>query len=153
MREVNPGADPKLSTRLVEGFDGAIAEDIDGFEALPEEWGYPREAVRDTLREFNAQCRAGNPLPGRRLDAAPLVDPPYYVIEVIPAITHPYGGLRIDEHARVLDADGAPIPGLFAAGADGGGVFYRAYAGGLASALVFGLEAARTAIARQAVVS
>ena len=71
--------------------------------------------------------------------------PPYYVIEVIPAITFTFTGLRIDEHARVLDADGEPIRGLLAAGADAGGVFHRAYAGGLAAALVFGLQAAATA--------
>jgi succinate dehydrogenase/fumarate reductase flavoprotein subunit len=155
MKPYVEGGDPvdRFQLAYKRGARAAIAEDIDEFEALPEEWGYPGEAVRDTLREFNEQCRAGNPSPGRRLDAAPLVDPPYYVIEVIPAITHPFGGLRIDENARVLDADGTAIPGLFAAGADAGGVFYRAYAGGLASALVFGLEAARTAIAPPAVVS
>jgi succinate dehydrogenase/fumarate reductase flavoprotein subunit len=135
------------------GARAVLAEDIDELEALPEQWGYPRGAVRDTVREFNEQCRTGKHSPGRKRDAAPLVDPPYYVIEVIPAITHPYGGIRIDERARALDADGTPIPGLFAAGADAGGVFYRAYAGGLASALVFGLEAARTAITDRGVVS
>jgi succinate dehydrogenase/fumarate reductase flavoprotein subunit len=154
MRPYVEGGEPvdRFHLAYKRGARAAIAEDIDEFEALPEEWGYPGEAVRDALSEFNEQCRAGSPSPGRTLDAAPLVDPPYYVIEVIPAITHPFGGLRIDEHARVLDADGAPIPGLLAAGADAGGVFYRAYAGGLASALVFGLEAARTAVGRSAVV-
>jgi len=73
------------------------------------------------------------------------VTAPYYVIEVIPAITFTFTGLRIDERARVLAADGEPIRGLLAAGADAGGVFHRAYAGGLAAALVFGLQAAATA--------
>jgi hypothetical protein len=45
----------------------------------------------------------------------------------------------------VRGADGEPIRGLLAAGADAGGVFHRAYAGGLAAALVFGLQAAATA--------
>jgi len=45
----------------------------------------------------------------------------------------------------VLDAAGAPITGLYAAGGDSGGVFAgRGYAGGLALALVFGIEAARS---------
>ncbi|WP_405670953.1 hypothetical protein [Streptomyces canus] len=35
--------------------------------------------------------------------------------------------------------------GLLAAGSDTGGLWHRAYAGGLASALVFGLTAAETA--------
>ena len=127
----------------------AVADEIDEFEALPDEWGYPGPATRDTLLEFNRQCEAGNPNPTRRLDSAPLVDPPFYVIEVIPAITFTFSGLRIDPHARVLDESGEVIPGLLAAGADAGGVFNRAYAGGLACALVFGLQAAATATAKR----
>jgi hypothetical protein len=46
----------------------------------------------------------------------------------------------------VLDDRGAPIPGLLAAGADAGGVFVRAYAGGIANALIFGRQAATTAL-------
>jgi succinate dehydrogenase/fumarate reductase flavoprotein subunit len=127
----------------------AVAEEIDEFEALPDEWGYPGPATRDTLLEFNRECEAGNPNPTRTLDSVPLVDPPYYVIEVIPAITFTFSGLRIDPHARVLDESGEVIPGLLAAGADAGGVFNRAYAGGLACALVFGLQAAATATAER----
>ena len=127
----------------------AVADEIDEFEALPDEWGYPGPATRDTLIEFNRQCEAGDPNPTRTLDAAPLVDPPFYVIEVIPAITFTFSGLRIDPQARVLDESGDVIPGLLAAGADAGGVFNRAYAGGLACALVFGLQAAATATAER----
>jgi succinate dehydrogenase/fumarate reductase flavoprotein subunit len=128
----------------------AVADEIDEFEALPDEWGYPGPATRDTLLEFNRQCEAGDPSPSRKLDAAPLVNPPFYVIEVIPAITFTFSGLSIDPHARVLDESGEVIPGLLAAGADAGGVFNRAYAGGLACALVFGLQAAATATAERA---
>jgi succinate dehydrogenase/fumarate reductase flavoprotein subunit len=128
----------------------AVADEIEEFEALPEEWGYHGEASRDTLLEFNRQCEAGAPNPGRRLDAAPLVNPPFYIIEVIPAITFTFSGLSIDPQARVLDESGEVIPGLLAAGADAGGVFNRAYAGGLACALVFGLQAAATATAERA---
>lgn len=131
----------KFKLAYERGARAAVAHDVDEFEALPEEWGYPGAAVRDALQAFNEQ-------PDRKLDSEPLVDPPYYVIEVIPAITHTYSGLTIDEHARVLDETGAPIPGLLAAGADAGGVSYRAYAGGLATALVFGLQAAATAAAQ-----
>ncbi|HEV3055454.1 MAG TPA: hypothetical protein VGX45_12420, partial [Solirubrobacteraceae bacterium] len=45
-----------------------------------------------------------------------------------------------------LDGFGDPIPGLLAAGADAGGLWFRAYAGGIATALVFGLQAAETAL-------
>lgn len=56
-------------------------------------------------------------------------------------------GLLIDADARVLDTQGSPIPGLYAAGGDSGGVFAAGgYAGGLAMGLVFGLQAARSAV-------
>jgi predicted oxidoreductase len=78
----------------------------------------------------------------------PLVDPPYYVVELIPAITNTWGGLRIDADTRVLAADGKPIPGLLAAGADAGGLYHRAYGGSLAAGLTFGIRAAETALRR-----
>jgi succinate dehydrogenase/fumarate reductase flavoprotein subunit len=124
----------------------ATAADLDEFAALPEEWGYPGTVVRDTLVAFNEQCRDGSTEPGRRRDALGLTDPPYYVLEVTPAITFTFGGLLIDPEARVLGCDGEPIAGLLAAGADAGGLFVRSYAGGLAAALVFGLCAADTAV-------
>ena len=149
MRPYVEGVEPvdKFQLAYRRGARCAVAEDFDEFAELPDEWGYPGPAVLQSLRDFNGQCATGRPWPGRTNDARPLTEPPYYVIEVIPAITFSFGGLLIDPQARVLDEAGAPIPGLLAAGADTGGVFVRAYAGGLANALVFGLQAAATALA------
>jgi fumarate reductase flavoprotein subunit len=63
-------------------------------------------------------------------------------VRVKPGITHTIGGLRIDDRARVVGADG-----LFAAGADAGGIAAGGYASGLAGALVFGRIAAESALA------
>jgi tricarballylate dehydrogenase len=48
--------------------------------------------------------------------------------------------LRITTDAQVLDTDGTPIPGLYAAGELVGGLFYFNYPGGtgLMSGAVFG---------------
>jgi succinate dehydrogenase/fumarate reductase flavoprotein subunit len=62
-------------------------------------------------------------------------------VRVRPGITHTIGGLRIDEHARVSE-------GLYAAGADVGGISTGGYASGLAAALVFGRIAAESALDR-----
>ena len=114
---------------------------------MPPEWGYDGEKVKEALLDFNRRCADGSVHdPPRRYDATPIDRPPFYVIETVPAISFTFDGLAIDDHARVLGEDGEPIPGLFAAGADTGGVFTRAYAGGLAMALVFALRASRTAI-------
>jgi len=60
-------------------------------------------------------------------------------VRVKPGITHTIGGLRVDEQARVTD-------GLYAAGADVGGISTGGYASGLAAALVFGRVAAESAL-------
>jgi succinate dehydrogenase/fumarate reductase flavoprotein subunit len=60
---------------------------------------------------------------------------------VRPGITHTIGGLRIDDQARVVGAEG-----LFAAGADAGGISTGGYASALAAALVFGRIAAESAL-------
>ena len=62
-------------------------------------------------------------------------------------ITFTFGGLRIDDGARVLDADGRPIPGLHAAGELVGGLFSGNYPGGsgLTAGAVFGRTAGATA--------
>ena len=63
-------------------------------------------------------------------------------VRVAAAITHTIGGLRVDDRARVVDAGGSPVEGLWAAGVDAGGVAAGGYASGLAQALVLGLSAA-----------
>jgi hypothetical protein len=68
-------------------------------------------------------------------------------IHVGAGVTHTMGGLRVDEHARVLREDGKPVEGLFAAGVDVGGIANGGYASGLAQALVLGVVAAETALA------
>jgi succinate dehydrogenase/fumarate reductase flavoprotein subunit len=65
-------------------------------------------------------------------------------VKVVAAVTHTLGGLRVDERARVLDTDGRPVAGLYAAGVDAGGIATGGYASGLATALVLGLAAAES---------
>jgi fumarate reductase flavoprotein subunit len=60
-------------------------------------------------------------------------------VRVKPGITHTIGGLRVDERAQV-------VPGVFAAGADVGGISTGGYASGLAAALVLGRIAAESAL-------
>ncbi|GGG25947.1 flavocytochrome c [Rhodococcoides trifolii] len=124
-----------------------MAETLDELEYLPQEWGYDGGVIAAAVATYNADATSGVTVsPSRRLDPTPLSEAPYYVIETVPAITFPFHGIRIDDRARALSNDGVPVPGLLVAGSDTGGLWNRAYAGGLASALVFGLTAAETAI-------
>jgi tricarballylate dehydrogenase len=58
-------------------------------------------------------------------------------------ITFTFGGLRINADAEVLDETGATIPGLYACGEMGAGLFYFNYPGGsgLTAGSVFGRRA------------
>ncbi len=105
-------------------------------------WGYA--GVAAAVRAYNGAVAENLPLdPPRTRNRDPLVVAPYFAMEIQSTITNTWGGLRADDHARVLDDAGAPIPGLFAAGADVGGIYHDAYCGGLGMALVLGLRAAR----------
>jgi succinate dehydrogenase/fumarate reductase flavoprotein subunit len=63
----------------------------------------------------------------------------HVTVETIAGVTTTLGGLAIDVHARAA-------PGVFACGADAGGIATGGYASGLAAALVFGRVAARAAL-------
>ena len=92
------------------------------------------EETVERARRLGGPVLAGRELPFAAGNAAAGV-------RVRAAITHTIGGLRVDEHARVAGADG-----LYAAGADAGGISTGGYASGLASALVLGLAAAEHAV-------
>ena len=53
---------------------------------------------------------------------ADLSTAPFYAIQIAPGIHHTMGGVKIDTATRVIDTEGKPIPGLFAAGETTGGV-------------------------------
>jgi fumarate reductase flavoprotein subunit len=114
------------------------------------EQSVPRENVVRTLKEYNAAVASGRggELSPPRSDPAALVQrPPLTAVEVAPAITHTIGGLAVDTGCRVLrQTDGQPLPRLYAAGVEVGGVSVGGYTSGLATALVFGRVAARSAV-------
>jgi fumarate reductase flavoprotein subunit len=60
-------------------------------------------------------------------------------VRVYAAVTHTYGGVKVDERARAAD-------GVWVAGIDAGGISNGGYASGLAQALVLGLTAAEDVV-------
>ncbi len=129
-------------------------------EKLADALGIDRAAFAATVRGYNAGVRAGEFDPAR-LDgkgtegveppksnwALPIDTPPYVGFAVTCGITFTFGGLKVDEGARVIDGGGAAIPGLYAAGELVGGLFYFNYAGGsgLMAGAVLGKIAGETA--------
>jgi tricarballylate dehydrogenase len=81
--------------------------------------------------------------------ALPLSEPPFLGFPVTCGITFTFGGVRVDDRARVLHRGGQAIPGLHAAGELVGGLFFHNYPGGtgLMSGAVFGRRAGASAAA------
>jgi hypothetical protein len=83
----------------------------------------------------------GDALHGPNPCIAPIKDGPFYAIKMVIGDLGTYAGIRTDEHARALDADGQPIAGLYAAGNDMASIMGGNYPGAgitLGPALTFG---------------
>jgi succinate dehydrogenase/fumarate reductase flavoprotein subunit len=127
--------------------------------------GIDPEGLERTVADYNVHARRGeDPAFGRgstpynryQGDAgnkpnpcvAPIERGPFYAVKVVPGSFGTFAGLKTDASARVLDADGVPIPGLYAAGTDMASVMGGHYpAGGinLGPAMTFGYIAGRHA--------
>jgi fumarate reductase flavoprotein subunit len=116
----------------------------------------PPEALATTVADHNAACVEGRDRSFFKDPSAlrPIATPPFYAAEIRPAIVCLTScGPRIDRDARVLDENGRPIPGLYAAGEVAGNVLGDLYIGGgnsVANAIVFGRVAGRVAAAAAA---
>jgi tricarballylate dehydrogenase len=127
----------------------AKLEDTDGKTALEELKAY-NAAVRQDI-PFNPNVKDGRCTQGLAIPksnwANTLDTPPFEAYAVTCGITFTFGGLRINTDAQVLDLEGAPIPGLYAAGELVGGIFYFNYPGGtgLTNGAVFGRIAGTSA--------
>jgi len=129
----------------------AKLDDVDPQAALQEIAAY--NGAVDQATPFNPTVKDGRATKGLLVPksnwANTLDKPPYLAFAVTCGITFTFGGLRITNDAQVVDTDGAPIPGLFAAGELVGGLFYFNYPGGtgLLSGAVFGRIAGGSAAA------
>ena len=135
---------------------GATSVEADTLGELAERLGIDPARLERTVRDFNAAVQDGEFDPtikdGKGTDglrppksnwALPIDQPPFTAFPVTCGITFTFGGLRVDEQARVLDEAGAPLPGLFAAGELVGGLFFHNYPGGsgLTAGTVYGRRA------------
>lgn len=137
----------KFAVAIEQGGEGVIATSDEALAAFCTDHGFDGPEVVRTLSDYNLRATNGWETlnPPRSESCLPLNQLPLYALVVYPAITFTFGGLTIDQGARVLDRDGLAIPGLLAAGSDAGDAYGVGYAGGLALAMTFGITAARTA--------
>lgn len=132
-------------------------------EALASACGIDPGGLRRTVDDFNRYAHQGqDPAFGRGGSAynrkqgdalhrpnpcvAPIEQGPFYAVKVEAGSFGTFAGLKTNEHAQVLDRQGLPIAGLYAAGSDMASIMGGHYpAGGinLGPAATFGYVAAR----------
>ncbi len=144
-----------------EEYDTAAATEViaDTVKELAVKLEIDPEGLAATVREFNDNIvdlpfdpavkdgRASHATPPKSNWAQALDTAPLYGYPVCCGITFTFGGVRVDDRARVLDGSGAPIRGLFAAGELVGGLFSDNYPGGsgLTAGAVYGRRAGAAA--------
>jgi hypothetical protein len=120
----------------------------DSVKELAAMLGLDPDTLQATVDRYNAACAAGfDEQFGRRPDTLiPVAEPPFYACAWGPMLAWTNGGPRRDHRARVLDAFGAAIPGLYAAG-NVSSTYSWCKDGGfhIADALAFGRVAGREA--------
>jgi 3-oxosteroid 1-dehydrogenase len=145
----------------------AVLARADTWEELAEKTRLPVQALKATIARFNEHARSGvdpdfqrgqstydryygdprvQPNPTLRA----LERPPYYAVPVYPGDIGTNGGLATNEYAQVLDAQGRPIEGLYAAGNVAASVMghsYPAAGATLGPGMTFGYIAACHALA------
>jgi tricarballylate dehydrogenase len=124
---------------------------------LAEKLGLPAACLVSTVERYNAACQPGEwkPLeldglrtrdlnPPKSNWALPIERAPFHAYPIMSANVFTFGGVKVDGNARVLDHDGEPIPGLYAAG-EVIGLFWGTYTGATSvlKGLVFGRLAGR----------
>ncbi len=138
-----------------QAIDAGAVKSAATIEELAQSIDVPLLTLQDTIAEART-CQGGaqaDPF-GRDFTSQPALEAPYFAIKVTGALFHTQGGLNIDAHARVLRADGTPLPNVFAVGGAACGVSGPDISGylsgnGLLTALAFGALAGEFA-ARQA---
>ncbi|WP_410669043.1 3-oxosteroid 1-dehydrogenase [Amycolatopsis sp. cmx-4-68] len=143
-------------------FKAGIAAKSASLAGLAEKIEVPASALAATVERFNGFARRGvdedfqrgvskydhyygDPRNKPNPSLGPLDKAPFYAVKIVPGDLGTKGGLRTDEHARVLREDGSVVPGLYAAGNVSAAVMGRTYAGPGATigpAMVFGYLAA-----------
>jgi len=131
------GMDPAVFSRALTDYNDGARTGVDS------EFGKGSSAYNRYLGDAS---HAPNPC------VAPVEHGPFYALRVRMGDLGTFAGVRTDEHARVVDASGAPISGLYAVGNDAASIMGGSYPGAgitLGPAMTFGFIAATHIASKQ----
>jgi fumarate reductase flavoprotein subunit len=95
----------------------------DSWEEISRWIGAVPKVLRNTVTEYNSFCDQEHDkmFAKDQRYLMPLLTPPYYALKCYQSFFGTMGGIKINHHMEVLNHQGNPIPGLYAAGSDTGG--------------------------------
>ncbi|KUI14783.1 3-ketosteroid-delta-1-dehydrogenase [Mycolicibacterium acapulense] len=149
-------------------YDAGIAHRADSITGLAPKIGVDESTLTATVERFNENAAAGvdpdflrgasaydryygDPTVTPNPNLRPLNRGPFYAVKMVLSDLGTCGGLRVDDHARVLREDGRAIDGLYAIGNTAANAFGATYPGAgatIAQGLVYGYIAAADAADR-----
>ncbi len=113
----------------------------DSIEELAEKMGMDPAVLGATVERYNELCAKGDDedFGKESWRMRPVAEPPFYAVTVGGQLLCTMDGMWIDTQMHVLNADGDPVPGLYAVGNDSGRFFADCY-----PELVVGVAAGRS---------
>lgn len=146
-------------TQIIERYDWSADNSVElakgwirtagSLAALAEAVGLDPVALTDSVSRWNRHCAQQRDADfGRILMLAPIVNAPFYAVELSPSMLNTQGGPRRNENAQIVRPDGTPIPRLYSAG-ELGSIYSYLYqgTGNIGECLAFGRIAGRNAAA------
>lgn len=96
--------------------DGRTVFKADTLEELAAQTGMDPAVFTAQVERYNGFCAAGVDEDMGQATLIPVGEGPYYAVSIKTITMGTLGGLRTDDSNAVLDRNGEPIPGLYAAG-------------------------------------
>jgi fumarate reductase flavoprotein subunit len=96
----------------------------DSWNEIAQWIGSAPKVLKTTIDEYNSFCEQGHDaiFAKDRRYLLPLRIPPYLAIQGGLNLLSTHGGIKISHHMEVLDSQDNPIPGVYAAGNETGGM-------------------------------
>jgi flavocytochrome c len=138
---------------LAHSLQSGSVKQFDTLDALALHFKIDPKKLKTTIDTFNGYVTDKKDTQfGKHIlkDAKPIAVAPFHAARVWPKVHYIMGGIQMNEHAEVIDLDGAVIPGLHAAGEITGGVHGACRLGGssIIDCLVFGRIAGKSVSAQ-----
>ena len=99
-------------------FNNKLLVKADTIKEASDFFGIDAAELEKTVEKYNQYAKDGKDLEFNKRGKLTPFDKngPFYIMKAVPAVHHTMGGLKIDENARVINQNGEPIKGLYAAG-------------------------------------